>query len=502
MTVAGLRARVVSAAHGMRSAGGTIARAIQRATNASGAGRSGLAGMIRLHTANQAGDALVAVGLAGTLFFGVPVGDARGRVALYLLVTMAPFAVVAPLIGPALDKMRGGRRYALAGTMLARGLLCWALASAVLSHDIVTLFPAAFGVLVLTKAYSVARSAVIPRVLPGEISLVKANARMSLAGTVGAGVAGVVGAGLAALVGPAWTLRVTALAFLAATALAVRLPSHVDSDEPASAQPADAEHPPGDRDSTAGPDPGQWAEEGAASGDPADDSGDTEPASTGGRTNGARPASTKARPRRVRLSPAIAEALRANAALRAFSGFLILFFAFLVRVAGFPGVPSTVALGLLVVLAGAGGMAGTSIGAWTRSRAPELLVLGTLALATAVAAVSAWLYGLVAAAAVALVAGLGQALGKLGLDALIQRDVDEEVRSSAFARSETVLQLSWVVGGGLGLAVSLAPSGTLGLAIIAAVLATALGWLMVARRRRRVATRRLADVRGRVPDTR
>ncbi len=424
-----------SAARGVSSGVRAAGRAAQRATHASGAGRSGLARLIELHTVNHAGDVLVAVGLAGTLFFGVPVDQARGRVALYLLVTMAPFVLVAPLVGPALDRMRSGRRYALAGTMLARGLLCWAMASAVVSGDTVTLFPAAFGVLVLTKAYNVARSAVVPRVLPEQISLVSANARMTLAGTIGAGVAGALGAGLAALAGPAWVLRVTTVVFLAGIALAVRLPSRVDSAE--------------------GEDGGEGPRE-----------------------------NKPLRPARVRLGPVVTEALRANAALRAFSGFLILFLAFLVRAAGFPGVPQPVALGMFVVAAGAGGVVGTSVGAWARSRAPELVVLATLALAAAAAAASAAFYGLLAVVAVAAVAGLAQSLGKLGLDALVQRDVREQVRSSAFARSETVLQLSWVVGGGAGLVVSLVPNGTLGLALAAAGLAGMFAFLLARRARR------------------
>jgi hypothetical protein len=42
-------------------------------------------------------------------------------------------------------------------------------------------------------------------------------------------------------------------------------------------------------------------------------------------------------------------------------------------------------------------------------------------------------------------------MGKLGLDATIQRDVAEDMRNSAFASSETALQLSWVLGGAVGL---------------------------------------------------
>ena len=42
--------------------------------------------------------------------------------ALYLALTMAPFAVVAPLIGPALDRMRGGRRLMVIGANALRAV--------------------------------------------------------------------------------------------------------------------------------------------------------------------------------------------------------------------------------------------------------------------------------------------------------------------------------------------------------------------------------------------
>ena len=64
------------------------------------------------------------------------------------------------------------RRIAIAGTMLARGLLCWGMAGAVLNKDPLTLMPAAFGALVLSKAFGVSRSAVTPRVLPEGLGLV------------------------------------------------------------------------------------------------------------------------------------------------------------------------------------------------------------------------------------------------------------------------------------------------------------------------------------------
>ena len=89
---------------------------------AEGAGDSGLARLIELHAFNAAGDAAVAISLAGTLFFQVPTGEARGQVALFLGLTMLPFAIVAPLIGPFLDRFSHGRRWAIGATMAVRGV--------------------------------------------------------------------------------------------------------------------------------------------------------------------------------------------------------------------------------------------------------------------------------------------------------------------------------------------------------------------------------------------
>jgi hypothetical protein len=100
-------------------------------------------------------------------------------------------------------------------------------------------------------------------------------------------------------------------------------------------------------------------------------------------------------------------------------------------------------------------------------------------------------FGLVAALVVAFVGALGQSLGKLGLDAIVQREIGEEVRSSTFAVSETIHQLVWVVGGLAGLGMSIiAPNGHIALAIIAAALAVTLVGLLTRRATRRVAGRR------------
>ena len=59
-------------------------------------------------------------------------------------------------------------------------------------------------------------------------------------------------------------------------------------------------------------------------------------------------------------------------------------------------------------------------------------------------------------------AALGQALVKLALDSILQQEIGEEIRSSTFAASETLHQLSWVAGGLAGLAMSLTSSGVAG----------------------------------------
>ena len=80
-----------------------------------------------------------------------------------------------------------------------------------------------------------------------------------------------------------------------------------------------------------------------------------------------------------------------------------------------------------------------------------MLVLLGLFVALGVCLAGAFRYGAPAALLVIAGATLAGSMAKLGLDAVIQRDVPEEVRTSAFARSETALQLAWVGGGALGL---------------------------------------------------
>jgi MFS family permease len=415
-------ARRTGAATG-RAAGYTLRQA-RRATHAEGAGDSGLSRLIELHAFNGAGDAAVAISLAGTLFFQVPTDQARGQVALFLGLTMLPFAVVAPLIGPFLDRFGHGRRWAIGATMALRAFLCWVLADAVHRGDSVALFPAALGCLVASKAYGVTRAAAVPRVLPARLSLVKANSRISLAAVAGAAVSAPLAVG-ASTFGAQWSLRYAFLLFVGGTILAILLPTRVDSS-----------------------------------------AGEDMPSISGlGRQRRQRPP----------LPRPVALALRCNTGMRLLSGFLTMFMAFLLRDEPFPGWEDRPALllGLVIGSAGLGSTIGIALGSVLRRIKPEVTVVLMLLADAAVAVLVTLVYTLPTAVLLGLTAGLAQSLGKLSLDALIQRDIPERTRAGTFARSETLLQLSWVVGGFIGIALPLVPQ--VGLGVAAAIL---VGWCL------------------------
>ena len=160
-----------------------------RAATADGADKSGLTALTYPVMANFAVDSAMAVALANTLFFAAASGESKSKVALYLLITIAPFAVIAPLIGPALDRLQHGRRLALAMSFALRSALVVVL---IANYDGATgsfpswvLYPCALGMMVLSKSFSVLRSAVTPRVLPPTIDLVRVNSRLTVFGLLG-----------------------------------------------------------------------------------------------------------------------------------------------------------------------------------------------------------------------------------------------------------------------------------------------------------------------------
>lgn len=392
--------------------------AARRASEAQGAGESGLARLIQVHAFSSAGDAALTIGLAGTVFFSVSSAQAKGQVLFFLCFTMLPFAVLAPLIGPLLDRFSHGRRWAIGFTLAIRAFLCWVLAGAI-AADSFWLFPLAMGVLIASKAYLVTRSAAAPRLLPDQLTLVKANGRMSLAGVVGAGMAGALAGGAAKFGGGEWAMRVGALLFAIGTVLAILLPPRVDSNV-------------GEKPAPSGLTTGKATGRG--------------------------------------IGPAVVTALRANTGLRWLSGFLTIFLAFLVRSHPFPGWggKETLLLALVLGAAGAGNSVGTVAGAALKIASPKTIVLATLIADAVMVVIAAAHFTVWTAVAVGFVAGTGQQLGKLALDSQIQDTVPEHMRTSVFGRSETLLQLAWVIGGII--AVAIPTNATLGMIIAAVVL--------------------------------
>jgi MFS family permease len=384
----------------------------RRAANAQGADRSGLSRLIEMHAFNTAGDAAVAISLAGSLFFKVPSGEARDQVALFLALTMLPFAIVAPLIGPFLDRFAHGRRWAIGATMALRAFLCWVLASSVDSGSALV-FASALGVLVSSKAYGVTRAAAVPRLLPADFTLVKANGRVSLSGIVGASVSAPI-AGVASLFGTEWSLRYAFLLFVIATIAAIRLPSKVDSSE-----------------------------------------GEGEMSWRKGSTSSSRRGRT-----RTPIPAQVAFALRANCGPWFMSGFLLMFVAFLLRnpdVRPDSAFGAGVMIGIVVGAAGLGRVLGTLAASTLTKLTPAVAVVLALAGDAAAALVAALFYGVWTLALLGLVAGLSQAIAKFSLDATIQRHIPPRVQASAFGRSDTTCQLAWVLGGFVGIALPLDP---------------------------------------------
>ena len=390
-------------------------RQAKRAAGAQGAEQSGLNRLIYLHAANAAGDAAVAISLAKTVFFAGATSEARGQVALFLALTMLPFAIVAPLIGPFLDRFSHGRRWAIGATFAIRAFLCFVLAGAV-ADDSALLYPVALGVLVSSKAYGVTRAAAVPRLVPETLTLVKANGRVSLAGLVGAGLSAPL-AGAAAVAGAQWSLYYAFVVFAVGTVAAILLPAKVDS------------------------------------------------------TEGEQEMSLRARAdgrRGTQIPAPVAYALRANLGPRWLSGFLTMYMAFLLRDKPLPGWESDARQAALVGIVIGGAATGNAIGIFLASVLKKInpSVTVTLALVAdlGIVLVGTLFYGLLALAGLGLVAGLAQALAKVSLDSTIQSGVPVHVQASAFARSDTTLQLAWVVGGFVGIALPQVPRVGLGVA--------------------------------------
>jgi Major Facilitator Superfamily len=394
-----------------------------RAATADGADKSGLTALTWPVMANFAVDAAMAVALANTLFFAAASAESKSRVALYLAITIAPFAVIAPLIGPALDRLQHGRRVALATSFVLRTALAIVL---IANYDAATgnfppwvLYPCALLMMVLSKSFSVLRSAVTPRVMPPTIDLVRVNSRLTVFGLIGGTI---VGGGIAASVEYTFTrlfhlpgaLFVVVVVTIAGAYLSMQIPRWVEVT--AGEVPATLSYHGFRRDSS-GPRPGK-----------------------------------PAKPRQP-LGRNIITSLWGNVTIKVMVGFLFLYPAFVAKQTGENGWHQVALLGAIGAAAATGNFAGNALSARLKLGRPSVLVVRCATMVTAAALAAAFFGDLLVMAITALITSGCSAVGKASLDACLQDDLPEQSRASAFGRSESLLQLAWVAGGATGVLV-------------------------------------------------
>ena len=331
------------------------------------------------HALSAAGDAMVTVSLAGTIFFTTSLNGARPKLVLSLLLTMAPFAVVAPFLGPAIDRSRGGRRLMIVASALGRAMVCLYMATVV--HGLM-LYPCALALLVLSKSYSVAKSALVPATIDNPSQFVKAGSRLAIIATVAGLLASLPAALVWKVFDAAWSLRLAAVVYAVMAVMAVR----IRPAPPAEMEPAD------------------HVDEAV-------------------RSRGVSLAST------------------CMITLRACSGFLTFAVAFVFRRTHAPAYW----YGLVGACALAGGFLGSVLGPRIRNAlAEERIITAALSAVAVTAVLAARLDDRAALALLAFMIGLADGVGQLSFDAIVQRDGSEGSRARSFARFEASFQLAWV----------------------------------------------------------
>ncbi len=376
--------------------------------------------LARTHALSVAGDTLFAIALADSLFFAVNPNDARWKVGAYLLLTIAPFAIVAPVLGPAMDRVRGGHRYMIIGSALARALLMAALVRYV--QDL-ALFPLAFAMLVMGKTYAVAKSAVVPTTVATEHALVRSNSRLSVLSALSGAVISIPGVALLRLGGATWVLSLGVLVFVGAAVMGLQMPSKRVAE-------------------------GRERQE-----------------------------------ERAELrSAGILLASSAMGYLRGVVGFVTMLLAFDLRGGIDPG-PTSVGVelghqvresigferldlssggappwhfGVALIGVGLGGLTGSAIVPKVRDRLPEERILAYALLGlTGFALLAAISTGLAGAFLTSMAIALAAQGGKQAFDAIVQRDAPRANLGRTFSRYESRFQLIWVLGAFLPVAIPL-----------------------------------------------
>ncbi len=182
-------------------------------------GRGAVVPLATAHGLAAAGDAFVSVSLAGSLFFNVSPNASREQVLLYLLITMAPLAVLSPLVGPAVDRFRRSQRFVAAGFFVSRGVFCLILAVTLLQ---VTFYPVVLLLLIASKASGIVKQTLVQTLVDDPEELVATNARLARFASVTAALGVIAASAVFATAGAEWSLRLGAVLFALAGAAVLR----------------------------------------------------------------------------------------------------------------------------------------------------------------------------------------------------------------------------------------------------------------------------------------
>jgi len=390
-----------------------------------------------IHTIFSVGTTLVTISLAGTLFFTISPGAAKDKVVLYLLLTITPFAVVAPALSPLLDRGSYARRTSMAIASVGSAVFVLMMAGDIKG---LLLFPEAFGVLVLSKLYLVAKAALVPSMTETDDDLASANAKLAVLASLAGFVASPVAVGLLQLGAP-WVLRLAFVVFLLGGVAAIRLPRSVDARpvRPAATKPGSQSQ---------GEQPG--------------------PATTplpqaGGSPPHERPVagSRPGRPRfdvaseRQRLGlplyvPEVVLGLATMSVIRGAVGFLTFFLAFALKHLH----AATWWYGFVLLTSAIGSLLGSLlVPVLRRYLSEQQLMLYSLVLSALVGLLVAVLGSLWAQPLLTFVIGFATTAAKPSFDSIAQQHVPPALLGRAFARFETRLQLVWVLSGLLAVAI-------------------------------------------------
>lgn len=377
-----------------------------------------------------AGDTLVTISLAGSLFFSISPDAAKSKVLLYLLLTIAPFAIVSPFLGPLIDRSRGSRRAMVVFSAVGRAILCPFMARDI--HSL-ALFPEAFLILVLSKLYLVTRGALVPEIAaadaqqsaergfePGHVAadaylaeppvdgerehgLAGWNAQLTLLGTLAGFVASIPGIILLKLLGAPAVLLFCAVVFLGGAVAAWRLRLPRAPGDELDVDVLDIDDP--------------WGEE-----------WDEDPDVAALRRS---------------AHPEVVLGLTANSLLRGIAGFLVFLLAFGLRRSHAP----LWWYGLALSASGVGALIGLSLVPRLRRFMAEPTMLLSCLVSICLGAVgAAYVGGLGVQMGLALLVGVAGAVGQPSFDALTQQYVPAAAQGRAFAKFATRQQLLWVIG--------------------------------------------------------